>query len=415
MQKLKVLLNKLCPNGVEYKTLGEIATDIYRGNGIKRNEVREEGVPCVRYGEIYTTYGIWFDKCVSYTSLKYVSSPKFFEHGDILFAITGESVEDIAKSCAYMGNEKCMAGGDIVVLKHDQDPQYLAYALSTTAARVQKSKGRIKSKVVHSNIPAIKDIRIPVPPMEVQHEIVQLLDKFLSLQVELQTQLQAELTVRKMQYECYRNKLLKYDDRNDIEWKPIGEIGDIIRGKRFVHKDDTSDGIPAIHYGELYTHYGVSAKNTKTHIRSELRTNMRYAHTGDVIIVGAGENKTDIGVGVAWVGDEEVAVHDACFILTNHNQDPKYLSYCLRTNDYHRKLFPYVSEGKICSFLKDGLAQVTIPIPKDINEQKHIAGILDKFDKYITDLSEELSSEIKARQKQYEYYRDKLLTFKEAV
>ena len=153
MSKLDELILELCPNGVEYKTLGEIATDIYRGSGIKRTEVTESGIPCVRYGEIYTTYDIWFEECVSHTEETKISNGKYFEHGDVLFAITGESVEDIAKSVAYVGHERCMAGGDIVVMKHNEDPKYLAYALSTTNARQQKSKGKVKSKVVHSSVP----------------------------------------------------------------------------------------------------------------------------------------------------------------------------------------------------------------------------------------------------------------------
>ena len=98
MTNLQNLLNELCPNGVEYKTLGEIATDIYRGSGITRHQITESGTPCVRYGEIYTTYGIWFDHCVSYTNAEQIPNRKYFEYGDILFAITGESVDEIAKS-----------------------------------------------------------------------------------------------------------------------------------------------------------------------------------------------------------------------------------------------------------------------------------------------------------------------------
>lgn len=75
-------------------------------------------------------------------------------------------------------------------------------------------------------------------------------------------------------------------------------IGTLTRGKRFVHADATDTGVPCIHYGELYTYYGVYAKKAKSHIREELRNKMRYAHKGDVVIVGAGENKTDIGVGL---------------------------------------------------------------------------------------------------------------------
>nr|WP_300571435.1 restriction endonuclease subunit S [uncultured Acetatifactor sp.] len=211
MSKLDELIQEFCPDGVEYKTLGEIATEIYRGAGIKRNQVTATGTPCVRYGEIYTTYGVWFDKCVSHTDEATVESKKYFEYGDILFAITGESVEDIAKSCAYVGHERCLAGGDIVVLKHNENPKYLAYALSTTEAREQKSKGKVKSKVVHSSVPAIQAIRIPVPPTEVQSEIVRILDNFTELTTELMAELTAELTARKKQYEYYRDKLLTFD------------------------------------------------------------------------------------------------------------------------------------------------------------------------------------------------------------
>ena len=129
MSRLEELIQELCPDGVEYKTLGEIAVDIYRGAGITRDQVTETGIPCVRYGEIYTTYGVWFEKCISHTDEDNITNKKYFEYGDILFAITGESVEDIAKSCAYIGHEKCLTGGDSVVLKHNQNPKYRAYAL----------------------------------------------------------------------------------------------------------------------------------------------------------------------------------------------------------------------------------------------------------------------------------------------
>ena len=158
--------------------MGEIAIDFYRGNGILRTQVTDTGVPCVRYGEIYTSYGIWFQECLSHTKLEFLNSPKYFEYGDILFAITGESIEEIAKCTAYVGNEKCLAGGDIVVMKHNQNPKYIAYALSTTEAQRQKSKGKVKSKVVHSSVPAIKEISIPLPPLEIQSEIVKILDNF---------------------------------------------------------------------------------------------------------------------------------------------------------------------------------------------------------------------------------------------
>lgn len=197
-------------------TLGEIATDIYRGSGITREQVTSSGIPCVRYGEIYTSYGVHFDKCISHTSLANIANPKYFEHGDILFAITGESIEDIAKSTAYVGNEKCLAGGDIVVLKHKQNPKYLSYALSTTDAIKQKGKGKVKSKVVHSSVPAISELKIPVPPIEIQNRIVKVLDNFDSICSDLQIGLPAEIDARKKQYEYYRDLLLSFE--------PIGTV-----------------------------------------------------------------------------------------------------------------------------------------------------------------------------------------------
>lgn len=188
----------------------EIEIDIFRGSGIKRDQVTEDGVPCVRYGEIYTTYNTWFDKCVSHTKTEYIQNPKWIEKGDIIFAITGESVEDIAKSCAYVGDDKCLAGGDTVVLKHKQNPKYLAYALETKDAIVQKGKGKIKSKVVHSNVPSIETIEIPLPSIEKQNEIADTLDSFHNLILDFEIGIPAEIKTRQNQYEYYRDKLFTF-------------------------------------------------------------------------------------------------------------------------------------------------------------------------------------------------------------
>ncbi|MDR0322719.1 MAG: restriction endonuclease subunit S, partial [Treponema sp.] len=231
MTKLDRLTAKLCPNGVEYKTLGEIATEMYRGSGIKREQITKTGTPCVRYGEIYTTYNIWFDKCVSFTNEKKIIGKKYFGHGDILFAITGENVEEIAKSCVYIGDDKCLAGGDIVIMKHKQNPKYLAYALSTFNAQQQKSKGRVKSKVVHSSVPAIKSILVPIPPLPIQQEIVRILDKFTQLEAELE----AELEARKKQYEYYRNTLLTFDKKSATINKTADSRQQTADSRRIVH------------------------------------------------------------------------------------------------------------------------------------------------------------------------------------
>lgn len=192
--------------------LADIATQMYRGAGIKRTEITENGISCVRYGEIYTTYNITFNKCVSHTNENTISSKKYFEYGDVLFAITGENVEEIGKSIVYLGKERCLAGGDIVVMKHKQNPKYIAFALSTTMSQIQKSKGKVKSKVVHSSVPSLKEITIPIPPLNVQEKIANILEKFYLLCNDISEGLPAEIELIQKQYEYYRDKLLTFKE-----------------------------------------------------------------------------------------------------------------------------------------------------------------------------------------------------------
>ncbi len=198
---------------VERVELGEIGYQFFRGSGITRNQLKEKGIPCIRYGEIYTSYNIYFDKCFSYTYEDEIKNPKYIEKGDILFAITGESVEEIGKSCAYIGSERCLVGGDILVMKHNQNPKYISYALSAYDAIRQKTKGKIKSKVVHTNLQSISKIKIPLPPLEEQQKIVDILDRFDALCNDITKGLPAEIEARQKQYEYYRDKLLTFKEK----------------------------------------------------------------------------------------------------------------------------------------------------------------------------------------------------------
>lgn len=181
--------------GWEMLKLDDIAIEMYRGAGITRSQVTKEGISCVRYGEIYTSYNYYLEKCKSHTTELEIKSRKYFEKGDILFAITGESVEEIGKSIAYIGNERCLAGGDIVVMKHRQNPKYLAYALSTPNAVLQKGLGKTKLKVVHTSIPSLKLIEIPIPSLIEQQTIVSKLDMLSEKVKQLQSNYSQTITL----------------------------------------------------------------------------------------------------------------------------------------------------------------------------------------------------------------------------
>lgn len=414
MSKLNELIAELCPNGVEYKKLGEIATDIYRGAGIKRDEITEHGIPCVRYGEIYTSYGIWFDKCISHTDENKIASKKYFEYGDILFAITGESVEDIAKSIAYVGHEKCLVGGDIVVLKHKQNPKYLAYALSTAEAKLQKSKGKVKSKVVHSSVPAIKEIKIPVPPLEIQREIVRILDSFTSLTAELQTKLQAELQARQKQYEYYRDQLLTFDvhggGTSEAQWKTLGEISDIISGFPFDSSQFTESGIRLMR-GMNVKRGRLDFSESNNRYWSSYDGLEKYLLDANDIVIAMDGSLVGKSFGVVTKSQLPLLLVQRVARIRVTGANSRYVYHCV-ANSFSNYVDSKKTEGAVPHISLKDISKFKIPTPP-ITIQNRIAEVLDNFDAICSDLNIGLPAEIEARQKQYEYYRDRLLSFPE--
>ena len=273
----------------------------------------------------------------------------------------------------------------------------------------QIEKQTAGGSVKHLSAKVINSIIIPLPSLEEQKRIVGILDTF----TDSIENLKQQIAQRRKQYEHYRDQLyyankadmLEASKRGEATVKSLDELGTFTRGRRFVRTDIVTEGVPCIHYGDMYTYYGVSAEETPTHLTKELSSKLRFAKTGDVVIVAAGENDLDIGVGVAWLGKEPVVVHDACFIY-EHKMNPKYLSHFMRSRNYHQQIRMGVVDGKICSISAKELGRTLIPVPS-LQEQQRIVSILDTFEASISNLEAQLEQ----RQKQYEYYRNKLLTF----
>ena len=165
------------PEGWEVKRFKFIATSLEKGAGITKEEVFEDGdTPCVRYGEIYSKYNHSFTNCISKTFSSKLPVQKYFTNGDILFVGTGELVEEIGKCIAYLGNGICLAGGDIIVAKHKQNPSFLSYAMNSSYAQNQKSRNKAKLKVVHISATEIGDVLILLPSLSEQEAIAKMLD-----------------------------------------------------------------------------------------------------------------------------------------------------------------------------------------------------------------------------------------------
>lgn len=154
-----------------------IATCLKKGNGITKEDIVEGGnTLCIRYGEIYTKYNLSFFECTTRTNKERISSKQYFTQGDILFAGTGELIEEIGKNIVYLGTGDCLAGGDIIILKHKQNARYLNYALNSECVQAQKSCNKAKLKVVHISAFEIGNIKIALPPLDEQQEIADYLD-----------------------------------------------------------------------------------------------------------------------------------------------------------------------------------------------------------------------------------------------
>ena len=417
MSEIKKLIERLCPDGVEYKPLWQLTAWDKKFNGVDKSMQKK----IIKYP--YVLAKVFDDLEV--------------DEGDVRLLSTGISDKERWTTEEIAGDLVC--DGEIVAIPWGGTPnvKYYKGKFVTADNRIATSldKNILNNKflfyylnniiediaalyrgagIQHPSMKGVLSLEIPVPPIEVQSKIAEILDNFTELEAELEAQLEAELEARKKQYEYYRNQLLTFNKvggaRFDVKWMKMSDIGTFTRGKRFVRTDIVEDGVPCIHYGDMYTYYGLKAYKAKTHLTPEKAQKMRFAKKNDVVIVGAGENKNDIGVGVAWLGEEDVAVHDACYIFSS-DLYPQYVSHFLRTESYHKQIYPLVAEGKICSISAQSIGRAIIPIPP-LEEQKRIVSILDRFEALTTDLQSGLPAEIEARRKQYEYYREKLLTFK---
>lgn len=408
MSKLRDLVQRLCPNGVPYRSLGEFLSYEQPSKYIVKSTEYDDSydVPVLTAGQSFI---------LGYTNEKQGIFAASKENPVIIF-------DDFTTSFHWVDFDFKVKSSAMKMLrpkKSDISFRYIYYAMTCI--------GFVPSEHSRHWISQYSKFTIPVPPIEVQEEIVKILDRFTDYTAELQAELQA----RREQYEYYRNLLLTFspsaygyetDDKQEIgvtawgggsyeiAWKAMGEIGKFIRGKRFVRTDIVEHGIPCIHYGDMYTYYGLYASETPGYINEEIAKKMRFAEKNDVVIVAAGENKEDLGNALAWLGNEPAAVHDACFIFKSEMY-PKYLSHVCRTRNYHKQVRMYANEAKICSVSGVDLSKVLIPVPP-YELQVKIASILDRFETLVNDLTKGLPAEIVAVKERYEYYRDKLLNFK---
>ena len=413
MTHIEQLIKDLCPNGVEFKTLGEVCDIVTKQTGfdytntIKPALLTKKSDGAIPYLQTRNFSGRNFEYETEYYVPEHIAKqfPKIvLDKKCLLISIVGS----IGNVGLFPGDEKCFLGGAICMLKFKQGINIsfvYEYMSSIYGQKLLKSKIKGSGQATIT-IEDIRNFSIPFPPQEIQERIVAVLEEFSALAAELQAELQA----RRKQYEYYRTHLLtptsksnSADNNDGCNWtfKTLGEIGKVCMCKRILKEQTNStSGIP---FYKIGTFGGKADAYIDEDTYLEYKNKYSYPKKGDILISAAGT----IGKGVVFDGEPSY-FQDSNIVWIANDESlvlNKYLYY------YHQIINWKVDDGGVIKRLyNNNLKSAQIAFPS-LEKQARIVSILDAFDALTTSLSEGIPAEQAAQQKRYEYYRDLLLTF----
>lgn len=405
MSRIDELVERLCPDGVAYRPLGEVGTFL-RGSGLQKKDLIAEGLPAIHYGQIHTLYGVWTEVSVSRVEPEHATRLKKAQPGDLLIATTSEDDEAVAKAVAWLGSSPVAISGDSFAFHHELDPKYVSYYFQSRGFQDQKRNRITGTKVRRISASALSGILIPVPSLEVQAEIVRVLDCFTSLEAELE----AELEARRRQFDHYRRQRMTFSD--SVSRVRIGDIAEVRSGWGFplAYQGVKEGELPFYKVGDMNlsgngTHLSVANNYISSNVAKKLGA--RPSPAGTVVFpkIGAAlvTNKKRI------LSQSSVYDNNVMGLIPGESVLSSFLYHWLQTID----LVDLANDsGAIPSIRKSTVENQLMPLP-NVDSQKEVSTSLDLFDALSHSLTEGLPAEIAARRQQYEYYRDRLLTFKE--
>lgn len=369
------MIKRLCPKGVESVKLGDYCS-FSRGQNLSSANAVFGNVPVISGGQKPSFYHNQANREENSIAVAgsgaYAGYVSFWDHPVwIADAFTVEPCDKLLKKYVYL------------FLKHNQAKIF----------RLQKGAG-----VPHVHGSDLCSFEIPLPPLSIQQEIVSVLDSFTTLI----DKMKKEVEMRKKQMECYRERLIC---QQNYPLKAIGEIGTLVRGSGLQKKDFIDSGVGCIHYGQIYTRLNSCCHKTLTYVSASLAEKLTKVHPGNLVIACTSENVEDLCKSVVWLGDEDVVTGGHACVF-RHKENPKYISYYFQTADFAFQKAQYAYGAKVVDIRIEKLSLIKVPLPP-LSRQREIARILDIFEEYI----QRLEKLIYLRQKQYEYYREKLLTF----
>ena len=398
MSRLDELINELCPNGVEFKCLGDIGQVKMCKRILKSQTNTNGGIPFYKIGTFGGEANAFISEELFQEYREKYSYPKV---GEILISAAGT----IGRTVVYDGEPAYYQDSNIVWLAHDESNilnTFLRYCYELKPWNI--SSGGTIARLYNDNILKAK---VPVPPLEVQREIVHILDSFTLLTAELT----AELTARKKQYEFYRDKVLSHDGIYPM--KPLAELGKWSGGKTpsMSEKSFWDQGtIPWISSKDMKSS---TLEDTQDHITEKAvkeASMIVYPANSIAVVIRSGILKHTFPV--AYVPFETTINQDIKMLVVNEDILPRYAFHVLQGKGNDILVKTKKQGGTVDSLDFQKVLTYKVPVPsKDV--QSKLVEVLDNFESICTDLNIGLPAEIEARQKQYEYYRDLLLTFAE--
>ena len=325
--------------------------------------------------------------------------------GDILITGSSETPADAGMSSVVLFNpqEKMYLNSFCFGFRlndmNEALPSYIGHLLRSTSIRAAISKTAFGVTRFNVNRMRFADIEIPLPPLNIQKEIVSILDSFTSLI----DKMKQEVEMRKKQMEYYREKLMA--PQKNWKIKTLGEIGTFTRGNGLQKSDFRVKGFPCVHYGQIHTYYNTCIYKTKSFCEEDLAKKLQKASYGDLLIATTSEDVKACCKAAVWFGAGDVAYSGDSFCYS-HDQDPKYMAYLFQTEMFAKQKQKAATGAKVIRVSGESMASFSFAFPPLV-QQRQIASILDTFETYIS----KLEKMIELRQKQYEYYREKLLTF----
>jgi type I restriction enzyme S subunit len=386
MNKIEQMLQELCPNGVEYKKLGEVC-DFVNGFAFKSSLFREKGDRIIRITNIDgTNVNIDDVKYFWKTDYKNDLQPFLIKGGDILIAMSGATTGKIGYYNYEVDSYLNQRVGKFVPIKDKLSTRFLYHILRNKTEYLYVLAGGGAQPNL-SSTKLMDSLEIPVPPLPIQEEIVRILDHF----TELTAELQAELQARQEQYEYYRNKLLTFDEES-VTWMKMSEICNLQRGKVY-SKEYLRDnqGIYSVYSSQTINNGELGRISTYDFDGTYLTWTTDGAYAGTI-----------------FKRKGKFSITNVCGIISMKSDlvtmDFLYYWLSLKAKEY---VYSGMGNPKLMS---NQVEKILVPIPA-LSEQQRIVSILDKFETLVNDLSQGLPAEIAAVQEQYEYYRNKLLTF----